>query len=141
MATAGLVGAVFAVTSISAPILRYWIGQSALDIASSGLGWSVATWTGTLMLGQPLLFFLLGSGRMKGLAIYGSVGHAAAIVGLLLGGYWFGPKGALLAGASAYLTIAVTGMAFECITELANRSRSATDGNPAQKPQDSLPIS
>jgi O-antigen/teichoic acid export membrane protein len=115
--------AALAVVAWQAPLLiHWWIGNDA-GASEPVLRGATAAWSIALMAGQPLLYFLLGVGRLRGLAVYGTTGYAVAIAAMFAGGQYYGPVGALGGAAVSYGLIGLIGMAIE--TRLALREEFA----------------
>jgi O-antigen/teichoic acid export membrane protein len=83
----GFVPAVVVAALLVPWVIQLWVGNSAVQPAAT-LVWLMAAWQVLQLLGQPPALLLNGLGRIKGVAIYSTIGHAASLVGML----WLGEK-------------------------------------------------
>jgi O-antigen/teichoic acid export membrane protein len=92
-------------------ILGVWIGPSAVA-AAAGLGAVTAAWCILQMAVQPLVFLLIGIGRLRPLAWAATPGLVASTLALFWASRAGSVKGVLEAG-SAGLCLAILPLAFE----------------------------
>jgi O-antigen/teichoic acid export membrane protein len=119
MATALFAGGLAGVAWQAPRLISWWIGRGT-EATEPMLRAMTALWSIALMAGQPLLYFLLGVGRLRGLAVYGTVGYGLAMAALVAAGYRWGASGALAGAAVSYSVVVLTGMGIE--TRLALRA-------------------
>jgi len=110
VATVGL-GIVLALIAWQAPRLVHWWIGAATTPASPGLLWMTTLWTLLLLAEQPLVYLLVGMRRLRSLAVFGTAGYVASIVGMFAGGGWSGASGVLMGAVSGGTLIGLPGMA------------------------------
>jgi O-antigen/teichoic acid export membrane protein len=110
--TFGFLAALLVVAALAEPLVRFWVGPG--DLAGPpALRWSTALWTALLMAAQPFLYFLFGVERLRGLALYGTLGCGLALAGLFVGGHLWGAAGALFAASAGYGAVMLGGLISE----------------------------
>jgi O-antigen/teichoic acid export membrane protein len=117
-ATVAFAAALAAVAFASPWLIRLWVGSAAATPAPD-LIWSAAAWAVVLLAQQPLIYLIVGLGRLRGLALYGTLGYAASVVGMFVGSYLRGAPGILLGAAAGGLVIGIPGMCIETRRALA----------------------
>jgi O-antigen/teichoic acid export membrane protein len=91
------------VIAAAAPqLVQWWVGTSVTPPARDFV-WTTALWTAILLAQQPVVYLLVGMGRLRGLALHGTLGYAASAAGMFIGGSLAGADGALLGAAGGLL--------------------------------------
>ncbi len=111
--TVGLLAAMAAVTSQADWLIALWTRRTVTDLAPL-LAWLSFGWLATLALAQPLSTLLIGLGQQRALARSAALGYPAATIGLLVGGYGWGPLAALAFGISGLIFFLLPTLVLEC---------------------------
>lgn len=111
---------------LARPLLGLWVGTEAARPAF-GLVWAATGWFLLQIAWQPPVYFLVGIGRLRALALWGVLGPAAALL-VLFGAGPFVPEASRLLGL-ATIALALLGLA-----GLATATRSAVRELPHPAP-------
>jgi O-antigen/teichoic acid export membrane protein len=109
IATAALVGGLCIIALKAGTLIRLWVHQpdAAPPIA---LVWATAAWCSVQMVQQPFQYLLVGVGRMRTLAFWGTLGPAAALGCMAALGARFGATGVTAGGAVGLAIAALPGL-------------------------------
>ncbi len=90
-------------------LVQLWVGQSP-----AGLSPALTAFTAGLfalqLLGQPPAMLLNGLGLVRGVAIYGTVGHLVSLGCMIVGGRLYGVPGVVAGMAAGYLIVGLPGI-------------------------------
>jgi O-antigen/teichoic acid export membrane protein len=103
LVAAGCIVAIVLVTWQSDRLLHWWVGLGAAGPVGS-LAWLTCAWFSVQVAWQPLMYLLVGIGRLGPLALWGVVGPVLSLAGMLA-------AVAFHQGASGVLAGAVVGLA------------------------------
>lgn len=103
LASAALAVALGLLAWQSAPLIHWWVRENDA-VPAAALAWLTASWCALQLAFQPFQYLLVGLGRMRPLAYWGTAGPAAALFGMLALGRYFGTEG-VVAGAVAGLAL------------------------------------
>lgn len=95
---------VLALAVLARPLLTLWVGAEAA-MPALALAWPAAGWLLLQVAWQPPLYFLVGLGRLRALALWGVCGPAAALLVLFVGGRFVSDGGQLLGLATLALAL------------------------------------
>jgi O-antigen/teichoic acid export membrane protein len=110
-----LVGGLALVTWQAPLLVRWWVHDGTAAPAPSE-AWVIWLWAALQAIGQPLFYLLVGLSEMRRLALWGTVGVAAAVVGLFAGG---GSALAVIVGGSIGLALVwLPGLALSALAAL-----------------------
>jgi O-antigen/teichoic acid export membrane protein len=108
----------------SAPLLHWWVGAAAVPAAGL-LAWLTCGWFVAQIAWQPLMYLLVGIGRLKNLAVWSVVGLGLSLGGMAAAVAWQGGETGVLAAALAGLAVGgLPGLAWACRRALQGKSAS-----------------
>jgi O-antigen/teichoic acid export membrane protein len=85
-------------------LVRFWVGAGKIDLSPT-LVWVSAAWFVLQLLGQPPAVLLNGVGRLRTVALYGTLGHLLSLVLMVVGGRMAGPSGVVAGMTIGYFLI------------------------------------
>ncbi len=108
-------------------LLHWWVGGTASP-AGGLMGWLTCAWFVIQVAWQPLMYLLVGVGRLSVLAVWGVLGPGLSLAGMLVGVACHGGTAGVLAGA-------VIGLALGGLPGLAFATARALRGLPSRSPR------
>ncbi|MBI4621983.1 MAG: hypothetical protein HY736_02040 [Verrucomicrobia bacterium] len=93
-------------------LVNLWVGKTPPALSPT-LIWISGAWFALQLLGQPPAMLLIGLGRLRGLALYGTVNHGVSLAGMIVGGRHLGPPGAIAGMALGYALVGLPGTLLE----------------------------
>lgn len=107
------------VATLTPWLVRYWVGQQPATLTPELL-WLSAVLFALQLCGQPPALIMNGLGRVRGPAIYGTVGHLLSLIGMLIGGKLAGAPGVVAGMISGYLLIGLPGILIQTSRTITN---------------------
>ena len=104
LVAAGCAAAVGLLTWQSDRLLHWWVGATATT-AGGAFAWLTCGWFVIQIAWQPLMYLLVGVGRLPTLAVWGLVGPGLSLAGMLIGVACHGGSLGVLAGAGIGLAV------------------------------------
>lgn len=93
-----------ALAALTPALVKLWVRDNTPAIAPAWL-WVCAGWFGVQLLGQPPALLLNALGRIRTVAVYGTLGHLVSFAAMVVGGKLFGPLGVILGMATGYVAV------------------------------------